>query len=388
MSSNLLMLSSTTLTSVSWQGIKEPHDRAGLPTLRFFMTRRSILHKVGITLMMFCVMSATHTAIAQTRLIIPQARFDADGDTQLMASNSNDHDVAMDIWAFSDSGEVVGQYQMLIRAHGTRALLMSEAFQKAGKSFSGWIGASSSEGGIGVSYSKGKDHSEWLDAQAWTSRDLKLNVAGSESGVVRLTNPNAFPAAVSLFGRDSSGVFVGTEDLKIAPFGHIQVTSSSLWNGSASNINVAANAEIVAVIDEPSKETGKRDAGPHRPDAAGEAIYALIIDSPHEIGAYQVTMNYDPEAVEIASKDVSAGTAEGFDSRPLVVNIDNISGQATIGSFQVGATPKGRFTVAHIRMSRFGSQTPRFGLKIDEVSSTLGESLVGKGLSVGLVRIQ
>ena len=86
------------------------------------------------------------------------------------------------------------------------------------------------------------------------------------------------------------------------------------------------------------------------------------------------------------SKDIQGGTSAGFDSRPLVVNIDNVAGTLTLGSFQVGVHPAGRVSVAQIRTVRASGAAPRFGLTVDEISNTKGESLAGPALSLGLIR--
>jgi hypothetical protein len=114
---------------------------------------------------------------------------------------------------------------------------------------------------------------------------------------------------------------------------------------------------------------------------------ALVIDSEESIGAYQITLSFDPRAIQFSPKDIEGGLIEGFESKPLVVNIDNVAGQMTLGSFQVGARPIGRNAVARMRVAHKTGFPARFGLRIDEVTDTDGHSLSASSISVGMVRI-
>src|SRR5689334_5250875 len=80
---------------------------------------------------------------AETRLFIPHFHFSSSDDTQLLIANSGDRDATLDFWAFTQRGELLGQYQMPVKAHGTRALTLGDAFQLKTEA-NGWIGAVSS----------------------------------------------------------------------------------------------------------------------------------------------------------------------------------------------------------------------------------------------------
>lgn len=88
-------------------------------------------------------------------------------------------------------------------------------------------------------------------------------------------------------------------------------------------------------------------------------------------------ISFDPRVMQFSAKNVEGGSAEGFDSKPLVVNIDNIAGQMTIGSFQVGAQPSGRAAVARLKVIRSSAHNARFGIRVDEITDIAGKSLVG-----------
>ncbi len=319
-------------------------------------------------------------AHADTRLYVPQFQFNDREDTQFLIANQNDHDATVDFWAFTSVGELLGQFQMPVKAHGTHALTLGEAFQLTGSTLSGWIGAVSSDDGIQLSYTRIGATSESFEAQQWASREVQLGLDESGKEVVRISNPNPFAASITINGTDQSGRFVGVQELSVAAFGQLEVPASGLLSGQASRLRVSSNADVLALVDRPSNQRG-RPAVPQvdeqEPDSLG-----LVIDSSESIGAYQVTLSYDPRAVQFSAKDIEGGAAEGFDSKPLVVNIDNVSGQITIGSFQVGAHPNGRITVARLRAAR----NARFGIKVDEITNAEGQSL--SGLSVGVVRIR
>ncbi len=126
---------------------------------------------------------------------------------------------------------------------------------------------------------------------------------------------------------------------------------------------------------------GRSTEGPARRYKAEPDSLALVIDSAESIGAYQVKLKFDPRMVQFSAKDVEGGSSAGFESKPLVVNIDNISGEMTIASFQVGAAPSGRVMVARLKAAR----EARFGMTVDEITDTTGKSLAG--VSVGIVRM-
>ncbi len=64
------------------------------------------------------------------------------------------------------------------------------------------------------------------------------------------------------------------------------------------------------------------------------------------IGAYQVTISFDKNLVNLTSANVTGGSGAGFTGTPTTVNIDNVSGTVTLNAFQTGNSPAGNFTVA------------------------------------------
>jgi P pilus assembly chaperone PapD len=313
-------------------------------------------------------------AFAETRLFIPQFRFNGSEDTQLLIANQNDRDTTVDLWAFTSAGELLGQFQIPVKAHGTRALAVGEALQLKGTTVSGWVGVVSKDDGIQVSYTRIGIAAESFEAQQWASREIALTISDVGKSVVRLSNPNPFTASLTITGTDQAGGYLGIQQISLPAFSQIELPATSAAGGQASLLRVASNADVLAIVDAIRGKSSAPVVDNSEPDNL-----AIFIDSAASIGAYQLTLTFDPRAAQFSENDVEAGTAEGFDSKPLVVNIDNASGQITIASFQVGAHPNGRATVARLRTPR----GVRFGIKVEEITGTAGNSLLG--LPVGMV---
>ncbi len=329
---------------------------------------------------LFAVCSSSMLAMAETRLYVPRFQFSDSEDTQFLIANENDREAPVDFWAFTAGGELLGQFQVSVPAHGTRSLTLGEAFLLTGQTVSGWIGAVSREDGIQLSYNRIGEGVESFEAQAWISREMQLTIADSSKDVARFSNPNPFGANLTIYGMGANGQFVGVQELSVGPFSQTEVPAANLFRGQAARLRITSNADVMASLDSPR---GSRTVRRERLASRGEADrLALVIDSQESIGAYQVTLSFDPQLVQFSTKDIEGGAAEGFDSRPLVVNIDNVAGRLTIGSFQVGARPNGRTVVARLN----ASGAARFGIQIDEVTDTLGNSL--SGLSAGVVRMR
>jgi hypothetical protein len=97
-------------------------------------------------------------------------------------------------------------------------------------------------------------------------------------------------------------------------------------------------------------------------------------------------LQYDPKTLQFDPDDIRGGSGEGFDTKPLVVNIDNTSGKLTLASFQVGASPSGLLDVARLRVRRSMESNLGFRITVDEVTDAAGNSLVRSNIDVGLVR--
>jgi len=99
-------------------------------------------------------------------------------------------------------------------------------------------------------------------------------------------------------------------------------------------------------------------------------------------------LNYDPKSTQLSSEDIAGGTAEGFNTRPLVVRIDNSVGSLTLASFQVGSRPAGELDVARVRVRRNMDSPAQFGMHADEVTDLAGNSILGPGVDINLIRTQ
>lgn len=321
-------------------------------------------------------------ARAETRLYVPQFKYGGSEETQFLIANGGVEDANVSLWAFTSQGELVGQYQLVVKAHGTRSVTIGEAFKLGDAAATGWVGAVSESDAIQMTYTRIGAVTESFEAQDWSSREIRLNLSEAGKEAIHLSNPNAFAASVTVQALDSVGNVVGNRTVSLAAFSQADIPSLSIGE-SAARLNVVANADVLASIVDDRKE-GLGFQRKFSGDASEEMM--LVIDGAKSLGAYQVTLAFDPKAVQFSAKDVDGGAAEGFDSKPLVVNIDNAAGLMTIASFQVGSRPEGRSAVARLRVTHIGGMAARFGIKIDEVTDTEGNSLVGSGLSVGLVR--
>ena len=328
------------------------------------------------------LLALSPAAFAQSRLYVPQFTYGGNEETQFLVANGNSEDAVVALWAFTSQGELLGQYQLGVKAHGTRAVTLGEAFSLGEPTASGWVGAVSESDGIQLTYTRIGDTTSSFEAQEWPSREVRLTVSESQKAVVQLSNPNAFAASVNLQAVDGVGNVLATKSVQMAAFSQINVPSASI-SEVATRVNVVSNADVIATVVDEFREgvVYRKKYGSDLPDEM-----ALVIDGPESLGAYQVTISFDPKAVQFSAKDIEGGVVAGFDSKPLVVNIDNVAGQMTIASFQVGAHPAGRSMVARLRVARTGSANVRFGINVDEVTDLEGHSLLGSGLSVGLVR--
>jgi len=320
---------------------------------------------------------------AETRLFVPQFRHSSGEDTQLLFANSNDHDVTLDLWAFTGAGRWLGQVQLSIGANATRSVTMGEAFGVAGETVNGWVGAVSTDDGLQLSYSWVGSTVESFEAETAAARGIDLSVRAAAGDVIRISNPNAVAANAVVTGRDLSGGYVGVREVTVDPFSQRELAVSSLFEGPASRLEIAANVDILAGVGQATELNG--DVASSNGDAPDAAPMDLQIQTEAALGAYQVTLRFDPETVTFSPKDVTGGSAEGFESQPLVVRIDNVAGEMTIGSFQVGGSPSGQLVVARLTVSAANGMAPRFDLQIDEVTDLEGSSLVGSHLAVGLV---
>jgi hypothetical protein len=100
-----------------------------------------------------------------------------------------------------------------------------------------------------------------------------------------------------------------------------------------------------------------------------------------------VLLHFDPGAIQFSPDDILGGSADGFTSKPLAINIDNISGELRIASFQLGSTPQGSVDVAHIRLRPVQPLESGLGLNVEEITDLEGQSELNSITSVRLVRM-
>ena len=144
-----------------------------------------------------------HWANAETRLFVPQFSYGPQQDTQLLLLNSNDGDSTVDLWAFTSEGRLVGQVQVTLPRNSTRSLTLSDTFQLV-EPITGWLGAMSHDD-IGMSYTLLGDrnksaHGESYDALDRAAKTFQQTLEDAMRQVVRISNPNAFPAQGILSG--------------------------------------------------------------------------------------------------------------------------------------------------------------------------------------------
>jgi hypothetical protein len=91
------------------------------------------------------------------------------------------------------------------------------------------------------------------------------------------------------------------------------------------------------------------------------------------IGTYQLTINFDPNVLQLSSGNVTGGNEDGFTGTPITVNINNTAGTVTLNTFQTSFTPTGSFTVANLTF------TPIRGGSVTLTTSGLGLNDTGGG---------
>ena len=101
----------------------------------------------------------------------------------------------------------------------------------------------------------------------------------------------------------------------------------------------------------------------------------VTITSTTAVGAYQVTIGYDPNILKLIPSGVTGGTGAGFTGTPTVVNIDNTAGTVTINAFQTGNSPTGTFTVANLAFIPLSDGTSNLSLVVNVLTDTLSIDL-------------
>src|SRR5207249_6580266 len=118
---------------------------------------------------------------------------------------------------FTSEGRLAGQFQVTVARNSTRSLTLGETFQLS-DAVSGWMGTVSKDDRITISYSLVADrrtagYGESYDAVDWTARFFHETLADTKRQVIRIANPNGFPAQVILNGLDQAGSVVARHDV-------------------------------------------------------------------------------------------------------------------------------------------------------------------------------
>src|SRR5207247_3105570 len=178
--------------------------------------------------MTLALMCLQRVSFAQGRLFVPDFRLGAGLDTQLVISNNNDQDASVDLSAFLKTGELLGQEQLLVKAHGIRSLTLREVFGSHSSETTGWLAVVSHADGIQMSYNLLGDRTESHDAEAWPKRELALDIQRDDKQVVRISNTSPVANTVTIRGKDEAGGFLGLQELSIGPFHHLELPVAAL----------------------------------------------------------------------------------------------------------------------------------------------------------------
>jgi hypothetical protein len=319
-------------------------------------------------LIIICGLLFYQPGFAETRLFIPQFSHSGNQDTEILLANSHDQSAAVSLWAFTTSGALLGEHVVLVPGRGTQSLSIGETLALGQSSVEGWIGLASDQDGIDASYTITGNRAEAgsFDALLWGSRESSLHLKQEGTGLVRIVNPNPFSTRISVRRKDIEGNFAAMQELNIAPFAQTAVPA-------ATNVEVSADSDVLTWLDTVSIPSGSAKAALQSAD--NSVLRPVAIDSAVPIGAYQILLKFDPTTVQFSSDDVLGGTAPGFETKPIVVNIDNVRGQLRLASFQIGASPRGSIVVAFLRLPQSASQQP-FMMDVQELTDLKGNSLV------------
>jgi hypothetical protein len=362
---------------------------------RIVEMREVPMNKTSIALITVLVLAWTVVlstpVYAETRLFVPHLSYGPQHETQFLLVNRNDHDSRVELWAFTSGGQLAGHTRVTVSRNSTQSMTLREAFHLS-EPMSGWLGATSNDDGIGLSYSllgeqDGRSVITSQDALKWMGKFFQETLEDPKRQVVRISNPNSFPAHVILNGLDHSGTAMARRDLIVPPFAQVE-TGVGEQLGNAVRLDMFSNADVVTSIGQ-----GSSPPTPKVPSTTSSAMIesqqvALVVETPHTLGAYQVTLRFDPQVVQLLPEDVAGGFAQGFQSRPLVVNIDNAAGYVTLGSFQVGSDPSGRVAVARINISTKVRTASPFFVHVDEVADGAGNSISAAAVAASLVRLK
>jgi len=146
-------------------------------------------------------------------------------------------------------------------------------------------------------------------------------------------------------------------------------------------VSLAANARDIDFTARPASGTTTPPV-----QAVSPEVVDVVVTSSTPVGGYQLTFTFDPSLVSLSSDNVSGGDAP-FSDKPITVNIDNVSGQVTLNTFQVGASPQGTLTVARLRFTPKAVGTSSLTVTSTTVVDVEGEDLTAATVSLSPVAV-
>ncbi|MBI4474173.1 MAG: hypothetical protein HY646_15995 [Acidobacteria bacterium] len=118
------------------------------------------------------------------------------------------------------------------------------------------------------------------------------------------------------------------------------------------------------------------------PSATAPSSVDVVVNSTDAVGAYQVTIAYDKNIVQLTAANVKGGTGAGFTATPTAVNIDNLGGTVTLNAFQTGNSPAGTFTVANLVFTPVALGTTNLTLSGITLTDKSGANLPSNRISL------
>src|SRR5262249_31108219 len=160
----------------------------------------------------------------------------------------------------------------------------------------GWLGVVSNQNGVQLTYtvSGSHDHAQARDAQPEPVHQLTVEAAANEK-MLKISNASSIPNTVTLRKIDSSGRFLGIQQLLVAPFPQLELPVSA-----GTKLEMSATSDFVADRD----DVQRNGPGKMPPLTPSDDALAVIIDSETPIGAYQLHLQFDPRLAQIAVEDI------------------------------------------------------------------------------------
>ncbi len=146
-------------------------------------------------------------------------------------------------------------------------------------------------------------------------------------------------------------------------------------------VSLSANARDVDFTASPASGTT-----PPPVQSVSPEVIDVVVTSSTPVGGYQVTLTFDPALVSLSVDNVSGGDAP-FSDKPITVNVNNVSGQVTLNTFQLGASPQGSLTVARLRFTPKAVGISSLTVTSSTVVDVEGEDLVAATVSLSTAAV-